>query len=1271
MPSPARRSRALVFLLASLAACKVDLDLPAGALVSCSSDADCPGGWVCRTTLGRCIQPGGDGTAPQLVTSSLVITPPLVGLATATVSVAFQVSEALARDPDAALRLSGADAAARTLQVVSRNETLHAYVLTYAPVPSSDAEGDVSLVATFIDAAGNEGRVELPRVAVFDFTPPDLALDTMGVPVATVTLTPAATSPIRDVTAATVGTRLRVDFAASEPLAGGTDSPVVKLGSGGSALALSEVSGNGLSFVYEAVVGAGLADGPTPLTAHLTDLAGNGADVSLGTVLVKTQRPASPAVGTADRILFHRVPWGSEATGGAESYYLRGLAGAVPAGALAIAYSAPTVISPEGALVGREIGRVAADGTGAFGGDVGDASPFQLYMGDAPDLYVAAVDAAGNVSDADGDPSNGVQAALVRDVAWTATMNGKIPGRVFPNPHTFEGRQVWTATLGQRGSKPAAVPADVGRWDGTQASVRGAPYWLPSRRYGPLGYRTSAGMAYDPVRGCRVAFGGESWDGCDSGFYCSQWESCRGSPWSSPAVEDPEGDGNPALDSGLPLLFAGGRGTAVLSDGTDLWEWDGASWRKVVMTDPEGDGNPSPRHDHAIAYDEARQRLVLFGGVATVGGAVLGDTWETDFRSWKRVCNAAPCDASMPLPRSEHAMVYDPVYKVTLLVGGTLSGGGYNAATWKWNGSAWTSCTTSACGGPSTSPAQRRAASLAYDPVRSRAVAFGGITAGGYDGAVFEWNGTAWTVLCTAAPCSTSPKPAARAHASFFFDPERGPTGRIVLFGGEVGSFGTIPECFAYFCGTEWEWSGSAWTQVLAPAVQPPSVTDVTPVYDPNRDRVVLFGGQTSSYSYSSATYEWDGSIWSTTAPTVVPAGRYRYGAAFSVTGNYVAMAGGDNGSALPSAYTWSGTPVPNWTSASALATARSRTALATSFNGALLFGGLDGAGNELCDTWELLSGRTWWPWATTCGVSSPSARAGHAMVRATGWTGAPVVLVGGANGISDLNDVWHWVPSAWTQKSAGGAASATQPRSRTNHGLLFDTGRNRVLLFGGEPAAVVSNINCVDDYGGVACHDFWEWSGSAWTRVFPLDLYGDGSPDPYRLQGIAYDTSRKAGLGLESSTGPGATLATWWWKGGSEDRPGQVMSVLFDAAEVRRAFDVIDVDVTWVGGASGAPGGGATNGASLHIWDNRAWLPLVSSSTASPTAPETLHWALSTDPTFGPTPPAERQRFMVGDPRALYLALVPNARSGSAGGFGEVSTDYVEVTVRYRLAAP
>jgi hypothetical protein len=110
---------------------------------------------------------------------------------------------------------------------------------------------------------------------------------------------------------------------------------------------------------------------------------------------------------------------------------------------------------------------------------------------------------------------------------------------------------------------------------------------------------------------------------------------------------------------------------------------------------------------------------------------------------------------------------------------------------------------------------------------------------------------------------------------------------------------------------------------------------------------------------------------------------------------------------------------------------------------------------------------------------------------------------------------------------------------------------------------------------------------------------------------------------------------------------------------------------VSWVGGGSGAPTGAITPGAALQVWDNTAWRTIASSNTAGPAAPELLHWTLGGDATYGGVPTSERQRFMVGDQRILYFSLVPAAASGSASGFGEVATDYAEVTVRYRVAAP
>lgn len=1283
---PRRRPRrvtaaALALAAAILGACSADLTLPAGAQVTCGSDADCPSGWICPATLRRCVRPGGDQVAPALVPGSLAVLPPRVGRSTATVTFTFEVTEALAADPEVSIRLAGPAPLTRTLPLQSRDVAAHRYTYAYAPVPASDPEGEVAFVARFVDLAGNEGRVDLPGAALLDFTAPALALDTLGSPVVAVTLTPPATSPLRTVTAATIGTVLRVEFASAEVLAGGAAAPVVTLGAGGSALALGQLSGNGLSYVYQAVVGAGLADGPAPLTAHLTDLAGNGSDLTLATVTVKTTPPASPAVGTADAILFHRVPWGAASTAGAEAYFLRGLGGAVPASATVIAYSDPLVISGAGSYVGREIARTTADPGGAFGGDAAAPTPFQLFMGDAPDLYVAAVDAAGNVSDAD-PVTPGRQAALVRDVAWTATMGGKVPGRTVPNPHAFEGRQVWTPTLAQYSAAaiPVATPTDVALPDAARASVRGAPHWEPTRAYAPLSARFDNTMAYDPVRGCRMTFGGQYWDGCESGYYCAHRESCRGGPWRTAAALDPEGDGNPSPGTDEPLVFAGGRGTVVLHDGTDLWEWNGASWRRFAMTDPEGDGNPAPRTRHAIAYDEARQRVLLFGGTADSGGATLADTWESDFRSWRRVCTTAPCTSSVPPGRSAHAMVYDPIRKVTLLVGGHTSPTTYDAGTWTWDGAAglWTRrCNTGTCAIAS----QRESAALAFDPTLGHAVLFGGSTSGGIDGATFEWDGTAWTQRCTGAPCTTS-APAPRASAAMVHDLDRG---RTVLSGGQSTSNDECGTHQPWICGTEWEWDGATWTSIHPPAVGPPTVTGVQPVYDPSRDRVVLFGGSDLGVA-SSATYLWDGFQWSAATPATVPTARSEYAAAWVQNGGGLVMMANGTGAAgqLGAASYWNGT---NWGNYAAYPSARTNAAMAMSTRtspGAVLFGGKDttlGYPNfELCDTWEFIWGSGWTQVRNgACGTVEPPAREGHAMVRAYGgqgpFAGGPVVMFGGvtnglngAAGNGSLNDVWTWTGTGagtWTLVSADGLPSSTKPPARTGAGLLYDSSRNRVLMFGGNHGGASGNLNCVDSWGGLACHDFWEWSGSAWTRVYPVDVHGDGGPAPGALAGMAYDTTRSRGVGLESG---GTTFATWWWSGGGTDRPGEVLSVVFDAAQVIRPFDLLDLQVTWVGGGTGAPGGATTDGATVQLWDNTAWRQ-IGFTGAGAAAPRTIAWTLLGDGTYGAIPPAERRRFLVGDARTLHLALVPTAASGSATGMGEVATDYAEVTVKYRLA--
>ena len=82
--------------------------------------------------------------------------------------------------------------------------------------------------------------------------------------------------------------------------------------------------------------------------------------------------------------------------------------------------------------------------------------------------------------------------------------------------------------------------------------------------------------------------------------------------------------------AGATVLFGGvepTRNTPNLSRLT--WQWDGAHW--VARQDM----GPAARWGHALAFDEGRARIVLFGGLAVAPDAagaaagVLGDTWET------------------------------------------------------------------------------------------------------------------------------------------------------------------------------------------------------------------------------------------------------------------------------------------------------------------------------------------------------------------------------------------------------------------------------------------------------------------------------------------------------------------------------------------------------------------------------------------------------------------------------------------------------------------
>jgi hypothetical protein len=210
-----------------------------------------------------------------------------------------------------------------------------------------------------------------------------------------------------------------------------------------------------------------------------------------------------------------------------------------------------------------------------------------------------------------------------------------------------------------------------------------------------------------------------------------------------------------------------------------------------------------------------------------------------------------------------------------------------------------------------------------------------------------------------------------------------------------------------------------------------------------------------------------------------------------------------------------------------------------------LLFGG----GNPLIaqyyygDTWSW-DGAAWVQVANT----GPTARYGHVMVCDTGR--GRVVLFGGTDDTADRSDTWEWDGASWTQRAATGpgarnqmamaydaarartvlidgnssnaayphkplwewdgnqwtepaVALPTAPSRRTSASMVFNSGRGRIVLWGGR-------------YYSSSLNETWEWDGNGWLLASTLGPAGAGAS--------TYDSGRGRTIAY--------TGTTWEWDG-------------------------------------------------------------------------------------------------------------------------------------------
>jgi hypothetical protein len=207
-----------------------------------------------------------------------------------------------------------------------------------------------------------------------------------------------------------------------------------------------------------------------------------------------------------------------------------------------------------------------------------------------------------------------------------------------------------------------------------------------------------------------------------------------------------------------------------------------------------------------------------------------------------------------PGPRADTVIAYDPVRQRAVLFGGISrwlgSGYEYNNETWEWDGQDWTEIK------PANRPALRAGHAMAYDEANGVMVMFGGEDKSSalMLNDTWLWDGNNWT---QAFP-QGSPSP--RRGGQMFFDKA---AGRIVLAGGFSRSY--PDEKMENYADT-WIWTGEDW-QYHSSLDSGIFITNSANGYDPIRNQAVVFD--------FSGLLIWSNDTWTRMQPPIQPPFRW------------------------------------------------------------------------------------------------------------------------------------------------------------------------------------------------------------------------------------------------------------------------------------------------------------------------------------------------------------------------------------------------------------
>jgi hypothetical protein len=561
----------------------------------------------------------------------------------------------------------------------------------------------------------------------------------------------------------------------------------------------------------------------------------------------------------------------------------------------------------------------------------------------------------------------------------------------------------------------------IGYLDDVWALSLGAiPSWS---RIVPTGTGPSArarhSAVYDPVGDRMIVFGGyhAGYRGAGAGPLNDTWAMSLSDPpaWTplSPAGPAPSARYDQSAVYDPPrdriLVFGGFDGKSPLNDAWSLSLRGRAHWRPLNATG----SLPTPRLEHSAIFDPAGDRMVVFSGLADGN---VSDTWSLSLGGrnvWTRI-NAQ----FEPSVRWGHSAIYDPARARMVVFGGTVDGYRLVSEVWGLSLAAaptWTNLTT-----PDAQPGPRWGHSAIYDPAHERMVVFGG-----YDQQLGFLN-DAWVLTLVGKPVWTMLQPSGtppgprEGHAAIY-DPVRD---RMLVFGGETDITSLTNEVWALSLSGE-----PAWTQVTpAAGAVPEARADHSAIYDASHDRLVVFGGVGTS-AYLGDVWALSLSappIWTRLAPTgTLPDARAEHSAIYDpVRERMVVFGGHDIEYFLGDVWTLSLGAVPAWTEITATgsrpaARAGHRAIYDLTRDRMVVSGGFNysSGSDPSTETWSLSLDRLGWGLLQPAGTL-PGTEMHSAVYDPVGDR----MLVFGGHGVpNDLWELW-WGPPATLLGAPGGA---------------------------------------------------------------------------------------------------------------------------------------------------------------------------------------------------------------------------------------------------------